>query len=103
MLPLLHDRASCGDTGHNTTDTETYNIKFTFLASPLSSSSSNASAPQYQPTGSVERIAGGSLTDGNSPDGPARAAFSDLVARLYFNVLTATLGNACNPGCALCA
>lgn len=79
--------------GQNDTDSETYDIKFTFMASPRVNNT-----PEYQPSGSVQRISGGTLTDGTGSAGPARAAFSDLVARLYFNVLTAALGNECNTG-----
>ena len=58
-----------------------------------------AAAQATQPSGGVERITSGQLDD-SQVGGKAFAAFADLVARLYFNVATAALGNACNPGCA---
>jgi hypothetical protein len=53
-----------------------------------------------QPSGGVVRITSGQLDD-SQVGGKAFEAFADLVARLYFNIVTAALGNACNPGCAL--
>ena len=67
-----------------------YSIKFSYLASPL------AKQQEIRPTGGVQRIESGQLDN----SGRGYAAFTELVARLYFNVVTAALGNTCNPGCA---
>ena len=75
----------------STESTLTYNIKFTFMSSPLASQ-----VASYQPSEGVQRISAGQFGDS---DGQAFAAFSDLIARLYFNLVTAALGNACNSGC----
>ncbi|KAK9909749.1 hypothetical protein WJX75_006870 [Coccomyxa subellipsoidea] len=72
-------------------ESDTYNIKFTFLATPL------AKETPIKPTEGVTRITGGQLGD-DGVTNRATDAFTELVARLYFNLLTAALGNECNSG-----
>ena len=49
------------------------------------------------PGGGVQRLLTGQIKD-NDIKGRATDAFTELVARLYFNLATAALGNLCNPG-----
>jgi hypothetical protein len=70
----------------------TYNIKFTFLASPLASRKED-----IKPVQGFVPFYSGELDDAG-PGGRAYTIFTELVARLYFNVVTAALGNECNPG-----
>ncbi|EIE24516.1 hypothetical protein COCSUDRAFT_40894 [Coccomyxa subellipsoidea C-169] len=77
--------------GSSEEDSDVYNIKFTFLATPL------AKQAPLKPTEGVTRITGGQLGDDGVYD-RATEAFTELVARLYFNVLTAALGSDCDPG-----
>ena len=95
-----------------------YNIKFTFMPGPLhdnlkqsskvaskatSQVSTSAFAQQTaasaatEPTGGVQRVESGELGDG-AVKGKAEEAFIELVARMYFNIVTAALGNECNAG-----
>ena len=60
------------------------------------SAARNVSAPGE----GVSRLLTGQIRD-NDIKGRATDAFTELVARLYFNTVTAALGNLCNPGCAL--
>ncbi len=78
--------------GSSEEDSDVYNIKFTFLATPL------AKQAPLKPTEGVTRITGGQLGD-DGVNNRATEAFTELVARLYFNVLTAALGSDCDPGC----
>ena len=48
----------------------------------------------------MSRLLTGQIRD-NDIKGRATDAFTELVARLYFNTVTAALGNLCNPGCAI--
>lgn len=73
-------------------DSDTYNIKFTFLANPL------AKEVPLRPTEGVTRISGGQLGDSQTVK-YGTEAFTELVARMYFNLVTAALGNECSPGC----
>ncbi|CAL8467511.1 g7049 [Coccomyxa elongata] len=72
-------------------DSDTYNIKFTFLANPP------AKEVPLKPTEGVTRIAGGQLGDSQTVK-YGTEAFTELVARMYFNLVTAALGNECSPG-----
>ena len=73
-------------------ESDTYNIKFTFLANPL------AKEVPLKPTEGVTRITGGQLGDSQTVR-YGTDAFTELVARMYFNLVTAALGNECSPGC----
>lgn len=57
------------------------------------SAARNVSAPGA----GVERLLTGQIKD-NDIKGRATDAFTELVARLYFNIATVALGNLCNPG-----
>lgn len=57
------------------------------------SAARNVSAPGA----GVQRLLTGQIKD-NDIKGRATDAFTELVARLYFNLATAALGNLCNPG-----
>ena len=49
------------------------------------------------PGAGVQRLLTGQIKD-TDIKGRATDAFTELVARLYFNIATAALGNPCNPG-----
>lgn len=72
-------------------ESDTYNIKFTFLANPL------AKEVPLKPTEGVTRLTGGQLGDSQTIK-YGTEAFTELVARMYFNLVTAALGNECSPG-----
>lgn len=80
--------------GSADSETDVYNIKFTFLANPLAK---QVSIAPTKPTEGVTRITGGELPD-EGVDKHATQAFTELVARLYFNIVTAALGNECSDG-----
>ena len=50
-----------------------------------------------EPGAGVQRLLTGQIKD-TDLKGRATDAFTELVARLYFNIATAALGNLCNPG-----
>ena len=58
-----------------------------------STAAKNVSAPG----GGVQRLLTGQIKD-TDIKGRATDAFTELVARLYFNIVTAALGNLCNTG-----
>lgn len=58
-----------------------------------STAARNVSAPGE----GVQRLLTGQIKD-TDIKGRATDAFTELVARLYFNIVTAALGNLCNTG-----